>query len=209
MQLCVNHPLHPSFFVTQALELLHPDAARRRDADAHCSTLRRAPGLRSSRSSQAILMHPDLYDGPRMVKPPVVFNAGLLRAVGRRHRHDRVGLARPDGRPAALLPAERRRLGLHALARHRDVPRALVDRRSYVLERATSTRGRARAALRRDRDRRGSARARRSRSGATRRSPADLERCLADFAQTCARRRHRRLGAAALPRDAPERPAAC
>jgi uncharacterized protein (DUF1800 family) len=31
----------------------------------------------------AILKHPALYDGPRMVKPPAVFNAGLLRRIGR------------------------------------------------------------------------------------------------------------------------------
>ena len=32
----------------------------------------------------AILRHPALYLGPRMVKPPVVYTAGLLRALGRR-----------------------------------------------------------------------------------------------------------------------------
>ena len=32
----------------------------------------------------AILRHPKLYLGPRMVKPPVVYMAGLLRTLGRR-----------------------------------------------------------------------------------------------------------------------------
>jgi uncharacterized protein (DUF1800 family) len=32
---------------------------------------------------EAILKHPALYNGPRMVKPPIVLNAGLLRALGR------------------------------------------------------------------------------------------------------------------------------
>jgi uncharacterized protein (DUF1800 family) len=32
---------------------------------------------------EAILMHPSFYTGPRMVKPPVVYVAGLLRATGR------------------------------------------------------------------------------------------------------------------------------
>src|SRR5256884_8930610 len=31
----------------------------------------------------AILRHPALYTGPRMVKSPAVYTAGLLRAVGR------------------------------------------------------------------------------------------------------------------------------
>ena len=46
---------------------------------------------------EAILKHPDLYTGPRMVKPPVVHTAGLLRALGRAGRHVVVGL---DRRPA-------------------------------------------------------------------------------------------------------------
>jgi hypothetical protein len=33
---------------------------------------------------EAILRHPALYLGPRMVKPPIVYTAGLLRALGRR-----------------------------------------------------------------------------------------------------------------------------
>src|SRR4029078_12929246 len=31
----------------------------------------------------AILHHPALYEGPRMMKPPIVYNAGLLRLSGR------------------------------------------------------------------------------------------------------------------------------
>jgi uncharacterized protein (DUF1800 family) len=32
---------------------------------------------------EAILQHPDFHQGPELVTPPVVFNAGLLRAIGR------------------------------------------------------------------------------------------------------------------------------
>jgi hypothetical protein len=32
---------------------------------------------------EAILLHPQFYEGPRMTKPPVVLNAGLLRMRGR------------------------------------------------------------------------------------------------------------------------------
>jgi hypothetical protein len=31
---------------------------------------------------EAILMHPDFYEGPAMVKPPVVYLASLMRATG-------------------------------------------------------------------------------------------------------------------------------
>ena len=56
-----------------------------------------------------------------------------------RDRHDRLDLARLDGRPAALLPAERRRLGRHALARHGDLARPLVDRPVRARPRTRST----------------------------------------------------------------------
>jgi hypothetical protein len=32
---------------------------------------------------EAILQHPDFYEGPELVTPPVVYNAGLLRSIGR------------------------------------------------------------------------------------------------------------------------------
>ena len=44
------------------------------------------------------------------------------------HRHVDLVDARAAGGPAALLPAGRRRLGRHALARHLDLPRPLVHR---------------------------------------------------------------------------------
>ena len=49
------------------------------------SCTRRA--TRCGRSSSAILKHPALYTGPRMVKSPVVYTAGLLRAHRARDRH--------------------------------------------------------------------------------------------------------------------------
>jgi hypothetical protein len=32
---------------------------------------------------EAILQHPDFYEGPELVSPPVVYNAGLLRSISR------------------------------------------------------------------------------------------------------------------------------
>ena len=80
--LAVRHRLHPSFFVTKlwgyfiptppppgtrrALERLY----RRSDHDIRPVVA-------------AILRHPALHTGPRMVKPPVVYIAGLLRMLGR------------------------------------------------------------------------------------------------------------------------------
>jgi uncharacterized protein (DUF1800 family) len=78
--LCLNHPLHPSFFVGKLWGYFVPtplDAATSQGLQALYSGREVLPVL------QAILTHPAFYTGPRMVKPPVVFNAGLLRMRGR------------------------------------------------------------------------------------------------------------------------------
>ena len=69
--LCLNHPLHPSFFVDEALELLRPDAARRGHVDRRSQALYVGPA-QIHPVVEAILQHPDFYSSPRMVKPPVV-----------------------------------------------------------------------------------------------------------------------------------------
>ena len=93
-------------------------------------------------------MHPDFYTGQRMVKPPVVYNAGPAADAGRVHQQRRSGGSLGQvGRPAALLPARRRRLGLHALARtrRRSAPAGSWRRSCRAREHA----GRARRATRR------------------------------------------------------------
>ena len=55
---------------------------------------------------EAILMHPAFYTGPRMIKPPVVYNAGLLRMRGPEHRHARSG-GRSASRPASSSSTRR------------------------------------------------------------------------------------------------------
>jgi uncharacterized protein (DUF1800 family) len=80
--LCVSHPLHPSFFVTKLWGYFIPTAPDE-------ATLASLQGLYTSSGYsiraivEAILQHPDFYEGPEMVVPPVVYNAGLLRSIGR------------------------------------------------------------------------------------------------------------------------------
>jgi uncharacterized protein (DUF1800 family) len=81
-RLCVEHPLHPSFFVTKLWSYFIPTAPT-------AATQQRLENLYTSNNFEirpvveAILRHPDLHQGERMVKPPVVLNAGLLRALKR------------------------------------------------------------------------------------------------------------------------------
>jgi len=82
VRLCVTHPDHASFFVGKLWSYFvptPPDHATR-------SGLERLY-VRGGNAVQpvvaAILRHPQLYRGPRMVKSPVLYTAGLLRRLGR------------------------------------------------------------------------------------------------------------------------------
>jgi hypothetical protein len=82
VRLCMTHPLHPSFFVAKLWGYFVPTPPSE-------ATLASLQGLYAGSSYEirpvveAILQHPDLLDGPELVTPPVVYNAGLLRAIGR------------------------------------------------------------------------------------------------------------------------------
>jgi uncharacterized protein (DUF1800 family) len=79
--LCIQHERHPRFFVEKLWSYFVPvppdDATRRELEGIYRSDHQVRPVL------DAILRHPALYEGPRMVKPPVVYLAGLLRGLGR------------------------------------------------------------------------------------------------------------------------------
>ena len=82
VRLAVSHPSHPSFFVNKLWGYFIPtpaDAATQRALE-HVYL---AGGKRIKPVVAAILKHPALYTGPRMVKSPAVYNAGLLRRLGR------------------------------------------------------------------------------------------------------------------------------
>jgi uncharacterized protein (DUF1800 family) len=82
VRLCVSHPLHPSFFVGKLWSYFVPTPPSE-------ATLASLQGVYLSSSFniravvEAILKSPDFIDGPPLVTPPVVFNAGLLRAIER------------------------------------------------------------------------------------------------------------------------------
>jgi Protein of unknown function (DUF1800) len=80
-RLCIENPLHASFFVKKLWSYFIPQAP---SAD----TLSALESIYTSNSYairpvlEAILMHPDFYEGPAMVKPPIVYLASLMRATG-------------------------------------------------------------------------------------------------------------------------------
>ncbi len=82
VRLCVENPYHPSFFVTKLWSYFVGSAPSPAIRDGLVRTyLSTHHGIRSVLGE--ILMSPDFYEGPPMVKPPVVHLASMLRAVGR------------------------------------------------------------------------------------------------------------------------------
>ena len=82
VRLAVTHRDHPSFFVQKLWSYFVPTPP-----DAATAAALQKTYLAGDRAIApvvtAILKHPALYTGPRMVKSPVVYNAGLLRRLGR------------------------------------------------------------------------------------------------------------------------------
>jgi uncharacterized protein (DUF1800 family) len=79
-ELCLAHPLHPSYFVTRMWSYFVPTPP---SAATVKGLVEVYEGRKIRPVVEAILKHPDLHRGPRMVKPAVVYNAGLLRTINR------------------------------------------------------------------------------------------------------------------------------
>lgn len=79
-RLCVTHELHASFFVEKLWSYFVP-APPSKDTKRALVRMYLDNDRRILPVVEAILQHPDFYKGPAMVKPPVVFNASLLRAL--------------------------------------------------------------------------------------------------------------------------------
>ncbi|HEY4347296.1 MAG TPA: DUF1800 domain-containing protein [Gaiellaceae bacterium] len=80
--LCLNHPLHSSYFVSKLWSYFIP-APIDKQSVAALSSLYVTQGWRIHPVVEAILQHPAFYSSPRMVTSPVVYNAALLRITGR------------------------------------------------------------------------------------------------------------------------------
>ena len=78
-RLVVTHPLHPSFFVAKLWSYFIPEPPSA-DVAAKLEAAYRDSGFQIRPIVEAILCSPEFYEGPRMIKPPAVFTAGMLRA---------------------------------------------------------------------------------------------------------------------------------
>jgi uncharacterized protein (DUF1800 family) len=81
-RLVLEHEAHAPYFVNRLWGHFIPTPPSQSTAAA-LAALYIAKGRRIRPVVEAILMHPDLYQGQTMVKPPVVFIVGMLKARGR------------------------------------------------------------------------------------------------------------------------------
>ncbi len=81
IRLAVEHPMHPSFFVGKLWSYFVPAAPSESTMNA-LTSLYTSNNYEVRPVLEAILMHPDFYEGPPMVKPPIVYLAGLMRSSG-------------------------------------------------------------------------------------------------------------------------------
>jgi uncharacterized protein (DUF1800 family) len=81
VRLCLEHRRHPAFLVEKLWSNFVPTPPDAGTRDSLLALYRKGGNVRPV--VEAILRHPALYTGPRMVKPPVVYTAGLLRVLGR------------------------------------------------------------------------------------------------------------------------------
>jgi uncharacterized protein (DUF1800 family) len=84
--LCLDHPAHPPFLVDKLWSYFVPSPPPPETRTALVEIYRSKREVKPV--VEAILQHPALYLGPRMVKPPVVYIAGLLRGLGRGVDHE-------------------------------------------------------------------------------------------------------------------------
>jgi uncharacterized protein (DUF1800 family) len=78
--LCLQHPEHPAYFVQKLWSYFVGSPLDARTQAALVSLY--GDGYQVAPVVRAILRHPALYTGPRLVKQPVVYTAGLLRTLG-------------------------------------------------------------------------------------------------------------------------------
>ena len=82
LRLALGHPNHPAYFVSKLWSYFSPEPLPKADARAAAS-LYVSSGKQIRPLVEAFLTHPLIYAGARLVKPPIVQIAGMLRGTGR------------------------------------------------------------------------------------------------------------------------------
>ncbi len=79
VNIVIDHPMHPSYVAMRLWAAFIPTAPSPVTL-AELEALYRSSGEQLAPLVKAILLHPDLYNGPSMTKSPITYVGGLLRA---------------------------------------------------------------------------------------------------------------------------------
>jgi uncharacterized protein (DUF1800 family) len=82
LRLVLHHPSHPKYFVTKLWSYFSAEPLSARDTKS-AEHLYLSSGKQIRPLVEAMLMHPLVHAGQRMIKPPIVQLAGMLRGIGR------------------------------------------------------------------------------------------------------------------------------
>jgi len=82
LRLVLHHPDHPRYFVTKLWSYFSPEPLGAADTAA-AAAMYVSSGKQIRPLVEAYLMHPLIYEGSRLVKPPIVQIAGMLRGIDR------------------------------------------------------------------------------------------------------------------------------
>jgi uncharacterized protein (DUF1800 family) len=82
LRLALGHPDHPRYFVTKLWSYFSPEPLPAQDTRA-AAAIYVSSGKQIRPLVEAMLMHPLVHAGARMVKPPIVQIAGMLRGIDR------------------------------------------------------------------------------------------------------------------------------
>ena len=184
VRLCVSHPLHASYFVTKLWGYFIPSAPSE-------ATLASLQGLYTSSGYsiravvEAILQHPDFYEGPELLTPPVVYNAGLLRSISRPIDTTAWAWLSANAGQQLFYPPNVSGWDFTPLARHLDRQGALGNGQLRHLEDLSRPVAGRRRHVQRNRGPRDGARRVPSPTGPIRCCRLNREQCIATFAQSC------------------------
>ncbi len=150
---CSSNPGPPQVLRHEAVVLLLRQSRCRRKDTRAAEALYVSSGKQIRPVVEAMLMHPLVHAGPRMVKPPIVQIAGMLRGIGRYIDTDAWAWESTLAGQTPFYPPNVGGWEADALAEHRHLAGALQPRRAD--DRRTARR---RAADRRRQDKRPAAR---------------------------------------------------
>lgn len=103
VRMCIEHPLHASYFVTKMRSYFIPTRPSQARID-ELSSLYKSSGYSIRAVVESILLEEEFYTGPGMVQPPAIYNVAMLRTTRQTININWEWIARGSGQRLFLPP---------------------------------------------------------------------------------------------------------